>query len=103
MASVVMASAAVGVADGEAARREAERAQVARTLADLEEVVSLLPSNLEPAVRFDARRAVGAGRIALVYSVWGPDAGAARRPRVPECRTTSTRPPGDRSGHSTAV
>ena len=73
--SVVMASAAVGAVDGDAARREAERAQVARTLADLEEVVSLVPSNLEPAVRFDARRAVGAGRIALIYSVWGPDWG----------------------------
>lgn len=37
--------------------------------------MSLVPSNVEPAVRFDARRAVGAGRIALVYSVWGPDWG----------------------------
>lgn len=73
--SVVMASAAVGGEDGDAARREAERGQVARTLSDLEEVTSLLPSSLDPSTRLDVGRAVRAGRVALIHSVWGPDWG----------------------------
>lgn len=73
--SVEMASLAVGGSDGDTARREAERGQVARTLADLEAVTSLLPVDLEPSARLDSVRAVRDGRLALIHSVWGPDWG----------------------------
>lgn len=69
------ATAATSAGAGDPALREAERAQVERTLGDLAEVASLLPSTLEPSARNDAQRAIRAGRIALVYSVWGPDWG----------------------------
>lgn len=73
--SVVVATAAVGSGDGDAARRKAERGQVERTLADLEHVRNQLPSNLTPSDRLQSLMAIGAGRIALIYSVWGPDWG----------------------------
>lgn len=73
--SVVMATAAVGGGDGDAARREAERGQVQRTLPDLEQVKSQLSSSLDPSARHDAGRVILAGRIALIHSVWGPDWG----------------------------
>jgi hypothetical protein len=73
--SVVMATAMVKGGDGDAARREAERGQVQRTLADLEQVMSQLSPSLHPSARLDAERAIRAGRIALIHSVWGADWG----------------------------
>ncbi|MBE7444837.1 MAG: hypothetical protein HS132_06165 [Planctomycetia bacterium] len=73
--SVVMATAAISDGEGYNASLKAERGQVERILADLEQVATLLPPNLDPLVRLDAVRAVRAGRIALIYSVWGPDWG----------------------------
>lgn len=71
----VVVSGALGGGDGDAARRKAERGQVERTLADLKEVMTLLPSNINPSVRGRVERTVRDGRIALIYSVWGSDWG----------------------------
>jgi len=73
--SAIMATAAVSGSDGDTARRDAERAQALRRVADLEEVKRLLPSSLDPSLRLDVLHAITAGRIALLYSVWGPDWG----------------------------
>lgn len=73
--SVVMATAMGEGGDGEAARRMAERGQVERSLSDLEQVMSQLSPSLEPFARLQAERAIRAGRIALIHSVWGADWG----------------------------
>jgi len=72
---VVMANAAIGGGDGDLARRKAERGQVERTLADMEQITTLLPASIDPLVRNDSVRAIRTGRIALIHSVWGPDWG----------------------------
>lgn len=66
---------AVRGGDGDQARLAAERGEVERTAADLEQVTQLLAPDADQFARIDALNAIRDARIALVESVWGSDWG----------------------------
>lgn len=57
------------------AKRDALRAEVRRTIAELNKLPTLLPSNVPPSRRIDVTQAVRDSKLALMRTVWDADWG----------------------------